>query len=56
MPTIEAAQNNKKYANGAGKLAYLIGAYVSHQQLPKKNIAPKIQPSINDPRSEFFSL
>src|SRR5690606_8312175 len=46
--TIIVTHSSRKYASAAGKPAYVIGAYVSHQHVAKKKTTPKIHPSTNE--------
>jgi len=54
-PTIAVKQNKRKYARAGGNPAYVIGANVSHQHVPKKKTVPNIQPSTNDFTADSFS-
>ena len=54
-PTTNATHSIKKYASGHGNPAYVIGANVSHQHVPKKKIVPKIQPRTNAFAVDSFS-
>src|SRR5690606_35152673 len=46
--TIIVTHSSRTYASTVGNPAYVIGAYVSHQLVPKKNTMPKIHPNTND--------
>ena len=54
-PTTAVTHNKRKYAIGDGKPAYVIGAKVSHQQVPVKKTNPQIQPRMNERPADAFS-